>query len=247
MIAGEDFVSQIKRSTIQSQISQSSQIKIISQLNVKAHVQASQKEPETVVKEITRQAKIDDLITHLISSWLWKKNVYKLVKKCLESDSIRHYFLMYHEASVINLLELVLFDKKACNFEYVIDVIDYIYDKIVFLNENNETSDEFQVIEQRIAFSSLSVLRYITDSISSESLFTTRLLFDYDFIILLVNLIETAPWLKRSIKNNTKIIEKFDQNEWKQVIGDDINVICKIEAQVIIGNIGLAYIVQFIP
>ena len=80
----------------------------LQQLNVQAHVNASQQRDEFVVEGLLLHEKLPVLVRELIASELWKLNVFPLLKDWLgKNNSIKGYLLLYHEAVIANLLETV--------------------------------------------------------------------------------------------------------------------------------------------
>ena len=87
----------------------------LEKLNVQTHVNASQQRDEFVMEALVLHEKIPLLIRELVSTELWKENVFPLVHEFLSAEnSIKGYMLLYHEAVLINLLESVLYHKQAC-------------------------------------------------------------------------------------------------------------------------------------
>jgi hypothetical protein len=110
----------------------------MSKLNLQAHVQVQNQLEETIVAEIMSQNKITDIVHHLLSIETWKEKVFPLLIEDLAvHDNVRAYFMMYHEATAVNLLELILYQKEAVETlgETQIDLIDYCMRKIHLLNK----------------------------------------------------------------------------------------------------------------
>jgi hypothetical protein len=108
----------------------------MSKLNLQAHVQVQNQLEETIVGEIIAQNKISDIVHQLLSIETWKEKVFPLLITDLAAhDNVRAYFMMYHEATAINLLELILYQKEAVGSlgEMQIDLIDYCLRKIHLL------------------------------------------------------------------------------------------------------------------
>jgi hypothetical protein len=161
----------------------------MSKLNLQAHVQVQNQLEETIVAEIISQNKISDIVHHLLSIETWKEKVFPLLISDLAThDNVRAYFMMYHEATAINLLELILYQKEAVESlgEMQIDLIDYCMRKIHLLNtwndvEEEETKDKKSSVKDAledssqlvdlektrremdftVAINSLSILRYL--------------------------------------------------------------------------------------
>ena len=87
------------------------------------------------------------LIYDLIMSETWKHKVYPLIKFDLTKiTSIKSYlavrsllvqqnYQLYHEASVCNLLEIILYHRTACenSQDQLVELIDYCYRKFLGL------------------------------------------------------------------------------------------------------------------
>mmetsp|Transcript_17047 Transcript_17047/g.16268 ORF Transcript_17047/g.16268 Transcript_17047/m.16268 type:complete len:100 (+) Transcript_17047:202-501(+) len=88
--------------------------------------------------------KLGYLIHELLTCEVWKGKVFPLVKPQLAKiSSIRSYIALYHEPTICNLLEILLYHKTACenSQDYLIELIDYCYRKFIFLTnwaEKNE-------------------------------------------------------------------------------------------------------------
>ena len=83
--------------------------------------------------------KITPLVHSLLSSEVWKMKVFPLIKKDVaELSTIKSYMCLYHESSVVNLLEVMLYHRTACESseDALVEIVDYCYRK--FVNLNNE-------------------------------------------------------------------------------------------------------------
>ena len=59
--------------------------------------------------------KVGALVYDLLLSETWKQKVFPLVLRDLAKiSSIRSYLTLYHEATVSNLLEIILYHRTAC-------------------------------------------------------------------------------------------------------------------------------------
>lgn len=77
------------------------------------------------------------LIKDLLTAETWKLKVFPLLhKQVAELSSIKSYMCMYHEASICNLLEVMLYHKTACESseDALVEIIDYCYRKFLLLN-----------------------------------------------------------------------------------------------------------------
>ena len=73
--------------------------------------------------------KIRNLVTDLITSETWKDKVFPLIfEDVAKLSTIKSYICVYHEASICNLLEVILFHRTAVES---VELIDYCYRKLV--------------------------------------------------------------------------------------------------------------------
>lgn len=109
----------------------------IEKLNLQAHQSAMSNSDEYVIEAFLTFGKIECLIHDLLIIETWKENVYPLLKSRLAGrNSIRTYFVLYHEATVVNLLEVLLYHKHVCEAggERMLEIVDYVARKLTRLN-----------------------------------------------------------------------------------------------------------------
>jgi len=83
--------------------------------------------------------KLPMVVYDLLMTEVWKEKVHPLLRLELSKNcnSIRAYMAIYHEASVCNILEVMLYHRTAtvaCD-EVLVELIDYCYRKFVGLTE----------------------------------------------------------------------------------------------------------------
>lgn len=81
------------------------------------------------------------LVKDLITAETWKAKIFPLIHKDVAAlSSIKSYMCMYHEASICNLLEVMLYHKTACESsdDALVEIIDYCYRKFISLNQKAE-------------------------------------------------------------------------------------------------------------
>lgn len=106
-----------------------------------------------------------------------------------------------------------------------------VADALKNVSNSSEQLRSQSEMEFTVAINSLSVLRYITDAISTAPLTAvTRILKDHDIISSLVYLMENAPWLRAHDKDGK--FEKFEDGRWKSVSKQEILLLGKVEAQI---------------
>lgn len=146
-------------------------------LNLQAHQSAMANTEEFVLESFLTFEKIEVLIHNLIVMETWKEFVFPLLVEPLATkNSMRLYFVLYHEATLINLLEILIYHKHvvAESGDTLIDLIDYVARKLVRLcsaqdvrsieafetgkmeNTQNASSTSAQVLEKVAAMATRS-------------------------------------------------------------------------------------------
>lgn len=110
----------------------------LEKLNQQAHQNAASNSDEYVLEAFLTFGKIEFLIYDLLLIEAWKEHVYPLLVDELGRgrNNNRLYFVLYHEATVVNLLEVFLYHKHVCEGagERVLDLVDYVARKLLRLN-----------------------------------------------------------------------------------------------------------------
>jgi len=113
-------------------------------LNIQAHQNAMRNSDPFVLEAFLTFNKIDVLIYDLILIEVWKESVYPLLLDRLAGrNSMRLYFVLYHEATLVNLLEVFLYHRHVCEAagEKMMELVDYVGRKLARLNN---TSADFR-------------------------------------------------------------------------------------------------------
>jgi hypothetical protein len=113
------------------------QHKFIEKLNLQAHHSAMSNSDEFVLEAISTYQKMGTLIHNLIVIETWKEFVFpKLLDHVAAKNNIRMYFIFYHEATLINFFEVLLYHKHvvAEMGDKIIDMIDYVARKLIRLS-----------------------------------------------------------------------------------------------------------------
>ena len=59
--------------------------------------------------------KLDVIVNDLITLEAWKENVYPLLlDEVAGKNTMRCYFILYHEATLVNFFEILLYHKHVC-------------------------------------------------------------------------------------------------------------------------------------
>jgi hypothetical protein len=64
---------------------------------------------------------------------VWKEHIYPSLKESLAGkNNMRLYFILYHEATIVNLLEVLLYHKHVCENggEKMLELVDYVAKKL---------------------------------------------------------------------------------------------------------------------
>lgn len=224
-------------------------------LNWTAHNQAKEGYDEYVVDQINTGEKLPTLIYDLILIEVWKMKIWPLVKaKIAKFSSLRTYIPLYHEATVVNLLEICLYHRTSCEEagDALIDLVDYCVRKLRHLLAvpNSElvrqvasakefiewdtvraVEEQFAECEFQVCMCVISVVRFLTDHrVALPLAVTTRLLETHDVLMLLVPLMEKAPWVRKNRINGC--IEKFEEHKWQRIEEEDEGRLPKMHSQV---------------
>ncbi|KAJ1447044.1 hypothetical protein M885DRAFT_472257 [Pelagophyceae sp. CCMP2097] len=120
----------------------------IEKLNQQAHASARDKMDEFVLEALITFEKIDLLIYDLVLIEAWREGVFPLLFDELAGDSkrssaMRCYFVLYHEATVVNLLEVVCYHAHALAAakDATLDLLDYCARRLAALHAK---ADEFR-------------------------------------------------------------------------------------------------------
>lgn len=110
----------------------------LEKLNLQAHQNAQQNSDEFVMEAILTFDKMSVLIHELLAIEAWKEHVLPELTEglCRGNNSMRGYFILYHEATLVNLLEVVLYHGHACEAagEIMMELADYCARKLALLN-----------------------------------------------------------------------------------------------------------------
>jgi len=224
-------------------------------LNWTAHNQAKEGLDEYVVDQFNTLEKVPILIYDLMLIEVWKEKVWPLLKsRIAKFSSLRSYIPVYHEASVANLLECCLFHRTSCEEagDALVDLVDFCVRKLRYLLSvpNSELvrqvssakdctewddvrvlDEQFYECEFQVCMCVISILRFLTDHrVAMPLAVTTRLLETHDVLMLLVPLMEKAPWVRKNKLNGR--IEKFEDHQWERVEADDEGRLPKLQTQV---------------
>ncbi|KAI9205600.1 uncharacterized protein BJ171DRAFT_500882 [Polychytrium aggregatum] len=220
-------------------------------LNIQAHMNVHHQNEEFVTEALTTFEKLPLLIRDLLVIETWKGKVYPLVLRELATDSVTLYFTLYHEATIVNLLEIVLFSRSACLSagDALLDLVDYCARKvakvtaweapsdpqalsgkrILEMSDEELMRDKFDEMEFAICIGAIGIMRYLSEHAAELDLsVVTRMLNTHDMISASVYLIERAPWFERTDKNKFR---RYEDGAWRDIPRDELPRLGKVEAQ----------------
>ncbi|XP_072176956.1 zinc finger MYND domain-containing protein 10-like [Diadema setosum] len=229
----------------------------LEKLNMQAVLHASSNQDEFVKEMLMTYEKIPTLIQELLAIEVWKQKVFSVIQRMNfePKTTFPLYMTLYHEATLANLLETVLYHKEPCESteDCALDLVDYCHRKITDLiarqeqkmHEEVESKPDTKHAEERsameelkgqeqklqfdIAVKAVSILRYITDHLSSLPLsVTTRILNTLDIPSLLVQLVEDPPWTKYEEGK----LSKYVDGKWQEVAPSERLTLTRLEGQV---------------
>uniref|UniRef100_A0A3Q2CIN1 Zinc finger MYND domain-containing protein 10 n=1 Tax=Cyprinodon variegatus TaxID=28743 RepID=A0A3Q2CIN1_CYPVA len=219
----------------------------IERLNMQAILNASAMHDEFVKELLVSFGKIPVLVHEMILVEVWKQKVFPILCQLQDFNpkcTFHLYMLIHHEATIINLLETVLFHKDSCEAagDSLLDLVDYCHRKLTLLaseatkghaaahDRQNQLSpiEELQTqntaLEFEISLKAVSVLSYIADHSDSISVIN-RVLCTHNMPCVLVQLIESCPWSRSGV-------EKYINGKWQRIPAEDHLKMTKLDGQV---------------
>merc|ERR1719197_748836 len=108
----------------------------VERLNQQTHHSAQTNSEDFVLEALLTFEKLPLLVRDLLATEAWTEFVFPLLRsRAAEHNSMRAYFTLYHEATVANLLETVLYMEHAAEAvgDAAIDLVDYCVRKVGYL------------------------------------------------------------------------------------------------------------------
>ncbi|XP_061731604.1 zinc finger MYND domain-containing protein 10 isoform X1 [Nerophis ophidion] len=223
---------------------------------MQAILSASAMHDEFIKDMLVTFTKIPVLVHEMILTEVWKQRIFPILCQLQDftpKNTFPLYMVIHYEATIINLLETIMFHKESCEAadDAILDLVDYCHRKLILLAGNTSkdrnvtrkthnnasgegllcSKEELQIqaaeLEFDISLKALSVLRYITDNTDSISAIN-RMLCTHNVPCLLVRLLEICPWSRcRSGK-----VEKYMNGKWETIPVEDRVKMTKVEGQV---------------
>lgn len=224
----------------------------IEKLNMQALLNASEEKDEYIKEALINTDKVSTIIRDVILTEIWKSHVFDIIHRTnfKPTTTIPLYLVVYHEATVVTLLETIVFYSESVEAaeDVVLDLLDYCYRKLTrAIAEKEEMGDEIidpekedpnsleeirkqsKKIDFELSVKCISILRYLTDHIESAPLSTaSRMLNVHNIPCLLVKLVENPPWTKHGSSG----LKKFIDGKWADIQGPEVMQLTKVEGQV---------------
>lgn len=110
----------------------------LEKLNLQAHLDAQAgKHDEYVVEQVTAQDRVGVIVHELLVIEAWKEKVFPLLLDSFtQVTALKAYMVLYHEATLCNLLEVLLYHASVCEAggDAMLELGDYCVRKINLLN-----------------------------------------------------------------------------------------------------------------
>ncbi|KAH8315709.1 zinc finger MYND domain-containing protein 10 homolog [Drosophila kikkawai] len=222
---------------------------MVIKLSQQAALELAQNREEEVKEFLISRDKLRLLIHEAYCVTLWKTRV---LPHLLEIDpnpqaTFLIYTVLYHEASVVALLDMCLYHPSGCETlqESVMDLVDYCAQAVAQViglvsmgyheNESKMDVDEAVLTElerqkrdliYKIGLRCISILNYLADNLALFHLSAARrMLVTHDIPWLMVDVLCFRPWQRKTSKG----LQKFIDEKWTNV--EDSAKIVKPEAQ----------------
>eukprot|EP00753_Platysulcus_tardus_P018165 PLAT6753.1.p1 GENE.PLAT6753.1~~PLAT6753.1.p1 ORF type:complete len:504 (-),score=221.68 PLAT6753.1:411-1832(-) len=118
----------------------------LEKLNLQAHHSAMASSDEFVLEAFLTWEKLELVVEELLTVEAWRAYAFpKLAPAIAAHASMRGYFVLYHEATVVNLLEILMFHshaRSAAGSDALMELVDYCVRKLVWLNKRSALEEE---------------------------------------------------------------------------------------------------------
>ncbi|XP_035980611.1 zinc finger MYND domain-containing protein 10 [Fundulus heteroclitus] len=222
----------------------------IEKLNMQAILSASAMHDEFVKELLVSLGKIPVLVHEMILVEVWKQKVFPVLCQLQDfnpKSTFHLYMVIHHEATIINLLETILFHKDSCEAadDSLLDLVDYCHRKLTLLASEatkdravaldgqtqissiEELQAQSAALEFEISLKAVSVLGYMAEHADSISVIN-RMLCTHNLPCVLVQLIESCPWSR----SRNGEVEKYINGKWQRIPAEDRLKMTKLDGQV---------------
>eukprot|EP00474_Spongospora_subterranea_P004847 CRZ05305.1 hypothetical protein [Spongospora subterranea] len=227
----------------------------LEKLKVQACQEALSRHDEIVVDTLMGTNKLPVLIHRLITLEAFRHNILPEFFKSDIDDvtAIKLYLILYQETTVFTILLTSFYQLSAIEsvMDFLVEICDYCHRRLLTLNsglsypdgEHNRSSMELEPVLARLnrqkrtmefglCADAISMIRLISDHIDSLPLgLVTRMLNRQDILLSLVTVLDSGVFNRREEGK----VEKFSDQEWRPVQGNDQFKLTRLE-----GNIWIA-------
>lgn len=226
---------------------------ILIKLNQQAIIEASTCREELVKELFVLNDKLEILVHESYCVLIWRTKILPelMVNASDSNTTFILYSILYHEAVVVSLLELLLYHENGCQAlgDTAMDLIDYCAQAIVQLiglthlkhaPENvdpkklskesaiDELERQKKDLQYKIGLRCLTILSFIADKIDSMPISVVRrMVVTHDVPCLLSEILHCKPWIR-----NVNGVEKYIDDKWVPIDKVDMIKVTKIEAHV---------------
>ncbi|KAJ3373813.1 Zinc finger MYND domain-containing protein 10 [Allomyces arbusculus] len=229
----------------------------LERLSMQATLNVRMGAAETVSDALLSFDKVPTLIHQLLVTRTWKRNVYPLVRKAIaRKASILAHAMIQHEATLLNLLQTVLYKKESIDKagDTLVDLIDMLVTHLDYLNsdavdtvksaapqktqspndllsapEHETLAEQSTKLAYETAWAALAALCHMTHHLAQFPLAVlARLINTRDILYSLVYLLEGKPW-ERNLTGRAGV-ERFEDGRWVARTGEDVHLVAKPEA-----------------
>uniref|UniRef100_A0A3Q2PW12 Zinc finger MYND domain-containing protein 10 n=1 Tax=Fundulus heteroclitus TaxID=8078 RepID=A0A3Q2PW12_FUNHE len=217
---------------------------------MQAILSASAMHDEFVKELLVSLGKIPVLVHEMILVEVWKQKVFPVLCQLQDfnpKSTFHLYMVIHHEATIINLLETILFHKDSCEAadDSLLDLVDYCHRKLTLLASEatkdravtldgqtqissiEELQAQSAALEFEISLKAVSVLGYMAEHADSISVIN-RMLCTHNLPCVLVQLIESCPWSR----SRNGEVEKYINGKWQRIPAEDRLKMTKLDGQV---------------
>ena len=99
--------------------------------------------------------RVKTLVYDLLVTEAWRDMIFPHLEECLAKvSSVRSYMCLFHEASVTNFLECILYNRTACDSadDTLTELIDYGYRQFVWLINAHGQNKDFMKEKEAMSY-----------------------------------------------------------------------------------------------
>lgn len=177
----------------------------LEKLNLQAHQNAMSNSDEYVMEAVLTFDKLGVLIHDLILIEAWKENVYPLLLNDLAGkNNMRLYFILYHEATLVNLFEVFFYYKHVIEAagDKMLDMVDYICRKLTRLNSANERFRQIE-LNKEISSSDPDAAKNLAENLEKR---TPKEELDQHWLEIEYRICVTSVSLARFVCENAEVL-----------------------------------------